>query len=339
MQRDLGVDLREEPGAGAAGGLGFGLLAFCGARLRPGVEVVMDAVGLPQRIAEADLVITGEGSLDEQSLHGKVPAGVLAACELAGVPAAIVCGRATIEVPGVPVISLTERVGERAALDRGAAVAGRRRGGPRRAGRGSRGGAAVSGALDRFTEAARALGLQPEVRRFPEGTKTAVDAANAIGCDVGQIVKSLVFMAGEEPVLALTSGSNRVDEGKLAAAAGAGSARRATPEEARTATGFAVGGTPPFGHVGSVTTFCDRDLLVVREGLGCSGNARFRVPHRSRGTGATRRRGRDRPRCALTRPPEVSLAAMAGFGRSAGRIWGSTPTSHLATRRNDDLAH
>jgi prolyl-tRNA editing enzyme YbaK/EbsC (Cys-tRNA(Pro) deacylase) len=119
----------------------------------------------------------------------------------------------------------------------------------------------MSGGLERFTEAARALGLQPEVRRFPEGTKTAVDAANAIGCDVGQIVKSLVFMAGEEPVLALTSGANRVDEGKLAAAAGAGSARRATPEEARTATGFAVGGTPPFGHVGSVTTFCDRGLM------------------------------------------------------------------------------
>jgi prolyl-tRNA editing enzyme YbaK/EbsC (Cys-tRNA(Pro) deacylase) len=120
----------------------------------------------------------------------------------------------------------------------------------------------VSGALDRFTAAARALGLQPEVRRFPEGTKTAVDAANAIPCDVGQIVKSLVFMADDEPVLALTSGANRVDEEKLAAAAGAGSARRATPEEARTATGFAVGGTPPFGHVGDVNTFCDRDLLA-----------------------------------------------------------------------------
>lgn len=119
----------------------------------------------------------------------------------------------------------------------------------------------MSGALDRFTDAARALGLEPEVRRFPEGTKTAVDAAKAIGCDVGPIVKSLVFVAGEEPVLALTSGSNRVDERKLAAAAGAGSARRATPEEARTATGFAVGGTPPFGHAGSVTTFCDSDLI------------------------------------------------------------------------------
>jgi prolyl-tRNA editing enzyme YbaK/EbsC (Cys-tRNA(Pro) deacylase) len=120
----------------------------------------------------------------------------------------------------------------------------------------------VSRALDRFTEAARALGLQPEVRRFPEGTKTAVDAANAIGCDVGQIVKSLVFMAGEEPVLALTSGANRVDEGKLAAAAGVGSARLATPEEARSATGFAVGGTPPFGHVSAVSTFCDHDLVA-----------------------------------------------------------------------------
>ena len=115
--RDLGIALRDEPGAGAAGGLGFGLLAFCGARLQPGVRVVMDALGLDERIARADLVITGEGSLDEQSLHGKVPAGVLHACELAGVPLAIVCGRATIDVPGVRVVSLVDRVGERAALD------------------------------------------------------------------------------------------------------------------------------------------------------------------------------------------------------------------------------
>jgi prolyl-tRNA editing enzyme YbaK/EbsC (Cys-tRNA(Pro) deacylase) len=124
----------------------------------------------------------------------------------------------------------------------------------------------VSGALDRFTEAAHALGVQPQVRRFPEGTKTAVDAANAIGCDVGQIVKSLVFIADEQPVLALTSGSSRVDEGRLAAAAGARSARRATPEEARMATGFAVGGTPPFGHAAGadqrLTAFVDPDLLA-----------------------------------------------------------------------------
>jgi glycerate 2-kinase len=116
VERDLGVALDEEPGAGAAGGLGFGLLAFCGAHLRPGVEVVMEAVGLAARIEAADLVITGEGSLDAQSLHGKTPAGVLEAGALARVPVAIVCGRASVEVPGATVVSLVEEVGERDAL-------------------------------------------------------------------------------------------------------------------------------------------------------------------------------------------------------------------------------
>jgi glycerate kinase len=117
VERDLGIALRSEPGAGAAGGLGFGLMAFCGAKLRPGVQVVMDAVGLSDRIAGADLVITGEGSFDDQSLRGKAPAGILQACGLAGVPVAVVCGRATIEVAGVPVVSLEDRVGRRVALD------------------------------------------------------------------------------------------------------------------------------------------------------------------------------------------------------------------------------
>ena len=123
----------------------------------------------------------------------------------------------------------------------------------------------MSGAIDRFAEAARAQGLHPETRRFPEGTKTAEDAARAIGCHVGQIVKSLVFMADDRPVLALASGSNRVDESKLAAAASAAEARRATPEEARAATDFAVGGTPPFSHADRVRAFCDEDLLAHRE--------------------------------------------------------------------------
>ena len=109
---------KDEPGAGAAGGLGFGLLAFCGARLRPGVEVVMDAVELPRRIADADLVITGEGSLDAQSLHGKTPAGVMAACALAQVPRRDRLRSAEIDLrTRVPVVSLVERVGARAALD------------------------------------------------------------------------------------------------------------------------------------------------------------------------------------------------------------------------------
>jgi Cys-tRNA(Pro) deacylase len=123
----------------------------------------------------------------------------------------------------------------------------------------------VSGAVDRFVEAARAAGLEPGVRRFPEGTKTAQDAAAAIGCDVAQIVKSLVFMADDRPILALTSGANRVDTDRLAEIAGASAARRATPEEARAATGFAVGGTPPFGHPDRVRTFVDETLLALPE--------------------------------------------------------------------------
>jgi prolyl-tRNA editing enzyme YbaK/EbsC (Cys-tRNA(Pro) deacylase) len=123
----------------------------------------------------------------------------------------------------------------------------------------------VSSALERFLEAAHALGLEPEVRRFPEGTRTADDAARAIGCDVAQIVKSLVFTADGAPVLALTSGANRVDTDRLASLCEAGEVRRATPEEARAATGFAVGGTPPFGHPERVRTFVDRDLLGFGE--------------------------------------------------------------------------
>ncbi len=123
----------------------------------------------------------------------------------------------------------------------------------------------MANAIDRFLEAARVLGHEVEVRRFPEGTKTAGDAARAIGCEVGQIVKSLVFVGDGRPVLALTSGANRVDTGRLAELASASSVRRATPEEARAATGFAVGGTPPFGHPEPVATFLDRDLLGYGE--------------------------------------------------------------------------
>jgi prolyl-tRNA editing enzyme YbaK/EbsC (Cys-tRNA(Pro) deacylase) len=119
----------------------------------------------------------------------------------------------------------------------------------------------MSGAIDRFVEAARAQGVEPNVRRFPEGTKTAADAARAIGCDVGQIVKSLVFMADGRAVMAYTSGANRVDVARLGELVGAAEVRRATPEEAREATGFAVGGTPPFGHPRRLTSVVDEDLL------------------------------------------------------------------------------
>ncbi len=120
-------------------------------------------------------------------------------------------------------------------------------------------------ATERFLEAAQVLGHPVEIRHFPEGTKTAEDAARAIGCEVAQIVKSLVFVADGRPVLALTSGANRVDPRRLAALVGAEEARRATPEEARLATGFAVGGTPPFGHPERIRTFLDPALEAFGE--------------------------------------------------------------------------
>lgn len=100
-----------------------------------------------------------------------------------------------------------------------------------------------------------------EVRRFPEGTRTAADAARAIGCEVGQIVKSLVFVAAGDPVVALVSGANRLDEGRLGAVAGEPVAK-ADATTARAATGYAIGGVPPFGHATDVRVFMDRDLLA-----------------------------------------------------------------------------
>lgn len=91
-QRDLGVDHREVPGAGAAGGLGFGLMTFCGARLTSGFDLIADLVHLNDRIAAADLVITGEGRLDAQTLHGKGPMGVAEMARALGKPVAAFAG-------------------------------------------------------------------------------------------------------------------------------------------------------------------------------------------------------------------------------------------------------
>lgn len=118
-------------------------------------------------------------------------------------------------------------------------------------------------AAQRVADAASSLGLPIRIEAFPEGTRTAEDAARAVGCDVAQIVKSLAFMAGDELVLALVSGPNRLDEAKLAAAAGVGvgAVRRATADEVRATTSFAVGGVPPFGHAVPLRTWIDLDLL------------------------------------------------------------------------------
>ena len=108
--------------------------------------------------------------------------------------------------------------------------------------------------------AARTLGLELDVHAFPAGTKTAADAAAAIGCPVAAIVKSLVFVVGEDPVVALVPGDLMLDLKKLEAAAGTAPARRATLEEVREATGYAAGGTPPFGHARPLRVFADKAL-------------------------------------------------------------------------------
>lgn len=115
--------------------------------------------------------------------------------------------------------------------------------------------------VSRVIDAARHAGLEISVERFPEGTRTAVEAATAIGCEVDQIVKSLVFVADEAPVIALVSGADRVDVQKLGDLVGADAVRRAAGDEARDATGFTIGGIPPFGHARPLTILVDRGLM------------------------------------------------------------------------------
>ena len=117
----------------------------------------------------------------------------------------------------------------------------------------------------RVVEAARALGLEIVPRRFPDGTKTAADAAAAIGVELGQIVKSLIFAVDGEVVLAYVSGTNQLDEKKLALAAGGLKCTRVDADVVRQATGFPIGGVPPFGHSTQLRIFVDPDLLQYDE--------------------------------------------------------------------------
>lgn len=117
----------------------------------------------------------------------------------------------------------------------------------------------------RFAAAAANLDVEIDVRTFPAGTRTAADAAAAIGCEVAQIVKSLVFVVDGHPVLVLTSGANRVDERQLSNTLGAAEVRKADADEVRTATGYAIGGTPPFGHDTDLEVLCDRALTTHAE--------------------------------------------------------------------------
>ena len=117
----------------------------------------------------------------------------------------------------------------------------------------------------RVVQAGADRGLTIEPQRFPEGAKTAVDAAAAIGVQVGQIVKSLVFGVDGRLVLAYVSGANQLDERKLAAAAGGTKCARVDADTVREATGFPIGGVPPFGHTTHLPVFIDPDLLQYDE--------------------------------------------------------------------------
>jgi prolyl-tRNA editing enzyme YbaK/EbsC (Cys-tRNA(Pro) deacylase) len=115
---------------------------------------------------------------------------------------------------------------------------------------------------DRVRAALLAAGHPDTITAFPEGTRTAADAAAAIGCTVAQIAKSIVFRAGERAVVVIASGSNRVDARKVEAALGV-TVKRADADWVREATGFAIGGVAPLGHTGAPLLLFDRDLLAL----------------------------------------------------------------------------
>lgn len=118
-----------------------------------------------------------------------------------------------------------------------------------------------SGSTGRVRAAADAAGLSEPIVELADSARTAADAASAVGCDVDQIAKSMIFEADGQLVLALTSGSNTVDGLKLASLAGANECGRAKPNDVRATTGFAIGGVSPLGHLQPIRCWIDPHLL------------------------------------------------------------------------------
>jgi len=134
----------------------------------------------------------------------------------------------------------------------------------------------------KVSQAALELGLDIQVIEFDQTTRTAADAAAAIGCQVGQIVKSLLFTVKGTPVMTLVSGDNRLDDRKLAALYEVGRkwVRRANAEVVKQVTGYTIGGVPPFGHQEPLPIFIDRDLLAYEVVWAAAGtpHAVFAIP-------------------------------------------------------------
>ena len=136
----------------------------------------------------------------------------------------------------------------------------------------------ASPSVQRVTSAAAEAGINLDIVEFPNGTRSAVDAANAVGCDVAQIVKSMIFSSDDGLVLALTSGANQVDPGLLATAIGVSKCGRADADEVRQTTGFAIGGVAPFGHLTPIRAVIDPHLLTFDQVWAAAGTPRHVFP-------------------------------------------------------------
>lgn len=121
-----------------------------------------------------------------------------------------------------------------------------------------------AGPVERVVAALKAAGIEPRLFEDPKGLRTAQETADAVGAQVGAVVKSLVFLLDDEPVLILTSGARRVDPQALGQLLG-GTLRRADPDTVRRATGYPIGGVPPVGHATPLRVFADPALLRHRE--------------------------------------------------------------------------
>ncbi|HVC60850.1 MAG TPA: YbaK/EbsC family protein [Acetobacteraceae bacterium] len=134
-------------------------------------------------------------------------------------------------------------------------------------------GTAAGGSVERVRTALAAAGHPDTIVAFPDGTRTAADAAAAVGCDVAQIAKSIVFRAGERAAVIVTSGANRVDSARAGAILGV-KLGRADPDWVRLATGFAVGGVAPVGHLVPPLMLLDEDLLLLHPVWAAAGSPR-----------------------------------------------------------------
>jgi prolyl-tRNA editing enzyme YbaK/EbsC (Cys-tRNA(Pro) deacylase) len=124
---------------------------------------------------------------------------------------------------------------------------------------------------DRLVQSARELGLEVQVRRLEASTRTVREAAVAVGCEEAAIAKSIVFVADGDPVVCVASGRHRIDTDKLADALDVAEVRQAAADEVRAATGFAIGGVPPFGH--DLPVLFDESLLEHERVWAAAGDA------------------------------------------------------------------